>query len=228
MLTKGCDECVQIARWTRQCLLHSEPPRFRPQLVRSSRSFRNCLRVRGMHPQSCSSTGPGMAPGAGTNSFSTISPLTALRRTRSVFERMAQVKGELSCIAAASGTMSMTLRRWRTSCRAAPFWLAIRWAALLSRNSLRRGRLRRRFCSPAFRPAGRDRCMRGSCAIDRSTCSKRTRRSVSCRSYRTRIERSGFSSLLQRHGMTPSDTIASCRTSRCSVSSIVWRSIESP
>ena len=30
--------------------------------------------------------------------------------------------------------------------------------------------LRRPFCLPASRPAGRGRCMRGSCAIGRSTC----------------------------------------------------------
>ena len=57
-------------RWTRQCLLHSEVPRSQPPLVRSSRSFRSCLRARGLRRRSCSSMGHGMARGAGTNSFS--------------------------------------------------------------------------------------------------------------------------------------------------------------
>ena len=104
-----------------------------------------------------------------------------------------------------------------------PFWLAIRWAALSSRSSLRLTRLRRRSCSPASRPTGRGRCMRGSCAIGRSTCSGRMRRSVSCRSYRTPIERSGSCSPPRCHGMTSSATIACCRTSRCSAPSTAWR-----
>jgi Alpha/beta hydrolase family len=54
-----------------------------------------------------------------------------------------------------------------------PFVLAIQWAALLSKSSLRPTCLRRRFCSPAFRPTGRGRYMRGSCGLSRSTCSGR-------------------------------------------------------
>ena len=127
---------------------------FRPSLVPSSRSFRGCLRARVLRRRSCSSTGPGMAPGAGTSSFSTISPPMASRRTRSVFARMAQAKGELSCIAAAFATMSRTLRRWRLPCPSAPFSSATRWAALSSRSSLRRHSSPAAFLLASIPPSG--------------------------------------------------------------------------